>query len=112
LAFNALKPWPEAGAFPCCGLPHDLRTVGRNSPLTPDMFVNGTMNVGFHGPSSAVISSAPRADCPSGGGLPATLATAPVWREFDVVARAPAVDIIGGSFRLPFSENRMREQMP
>ena len=32
-----------------------------------------------------------------------SLATAPVWREFDLVARAPAVDAIGGQLRVPFA---------
>ncbi|MDA1080734.1 MAG: hypothetical protein O2973_03500 [Gemmatimonadetes bacterium] len=32
-----------------------------------------------------------------------TIATAPVWVEFDILARAPAVDLIGARFQLPFS---------
>ena len=41
-----------------------------------------------------------------------TLATAPVWREFDLVARAPAVDVVGGQFRTPFGEGARAEQRP
>jgi hypothetical protein len=40
------------------------------------------------------------------------LATAPVWREFDLVARAPAVDIIGGQFRIPFGAEASSETRP
>jgi hypothetical protein len=40
------------------------------------------------------------------------VATAPVWREFDLVARAPAVDVLGGRFRLPFGERVTAEQRP
>jgi hypothetical protein len=40
------------------------------------------------------------------------LATAPVWREFDLVARAPAVDIIGGQFRTPFGADVVAEALP
>lgn len=40
------------------------------------------------------------------------LATSPVWREFDLVARAPAVDIVGGRFRLPFGPGATAEQRP
>lgn len=41
-----------------------------------------------------------------------TLATAPVWREFDLVARAPAVDVVGGQFVTPFGEGARAEQRP
>jgi hypothetical protein len=35
-----------------------------------------------------------------------------VWRDFDLIARAPAVDIVGGMLRLPFGENARAEQRP
>lgn len=41
-----------------------------------------------------------------------TLAAAPVWREFDVVARARAVDAIGGQLRTPFGAEATPEGRP
>ena len=41
-----------------------------------------------------------------------SLATAPVWREFDLVARAPAVDVIGGQLGVPFAPEALPEQRP
>jgi hypothetical protein len=35
-----------------------------------------------------------------------------VWHEFDLVARAPAVDVLGGQFRIPFGEGVTSEQRP
>jgi hypothetical protein len=40
------------------------------------------------------------------------LATAPVWREFDLVARARAVDMIGGQIRTPFGAEARPERRP
>jgi len=41
-----------------------------------------------------------------------SLAAAPVWREFDLVARAPAVDAIGGRLRVPFAPEAQPEERP
>ena len=41
-----------------------------------------------------------------------TLAAAPVWREFDLVARARAVDAIGGQLRTPFGAEATPERRP
>jgi hypothetical protein len=40
------------------------------------------------------------------------LATAPVWREFDLIGRAQAVDIIGGRFVIPFAKEATWAEMP
>jgi hypothetical protein len=34
------------------------------------------------------------------------------WRTFDIVARAPAIDIVGGRFRLPFTRDATMWNMP
>ncbi len=113
LAFNALQPWPERDAFPLLTAPTRPAHSWETATLTSDMFVNGTMNFGFHGPSNAVIlERVAKGFTPQEATYLRTLATAPVWREFDLIARAPAVDIIGGSFKLPFPENADVSLMP
>lgn len=41
-----------------------------------------------------------------------TIAEAPVWRSFDQIATAPAVDVIGGRFELPFRPTSHAYAMP
>jgi hypothetical protein len=41
-----------------------------------------------------------------------TIAEAPVWKDFDRVARAPAVDIVGGMYETPFAENVSAVTLP
>jgi hypothetical protein len=38
--------------------------------------------------------------------------TAPLWKDWDLVARAPALDVVGSRLRLPFSEGAHIVNMP
>lgn len=76
-----------------------------------EMFVVRTG--GFDGPSSQeVILNADRGFTPDEMAWLKELAEAPVWNNFDKVASAGAVDIIGGQFQLPFPENASAIKMP
>ncbi|MEO8336232.1 MAG: hypothetical protein ABI664_14735 [bacterium] len=113
VAFNALQPWADARAFTLIEPKEKPAHSWETAVLTEDMFVNGTMNFGWHGPSSSVIlERAAKGFTPKEAAYLRALATAPVWRDFDLVARAPAVDIIGGSFKLPFPADAHLDQMP
>lgn len=84
----------------------------RTTALASDMFV--TARSGFYdGPSNLFVLEA------TAKGLTSrereylrTLAEAPVWSDFDLVARAPAVDMVGGQFRIPFGAAARPEQRP
>ena len=65
-----------------------IRTAEMFTAAAPDM---------YHGPSSrGVLEAVAKGFTPQETAFLRTLATAPVWREFDVVARASAVDFLGG----------------
>ncbi len=84
----------------------------RDATLSPSMFATATPDF-YRGPSSKRILEAVAAGfAPEETTFLRTLATAPVWREFDVVARASAVDIIGGRFVTPFEPGIAVETMP
>ncbi|MEO5817657.1 MAG: hypothetical protein ABIT20_20480 [Gemmatimonadaceae bacterium] len=103
LAYNALQPLRESSAFPLIDVPSRPDQSWQNVPLTPDMFVNRMMTFGFRGPSSVAIQEAVKGGfTPKETAYLRTLAMAPAWKAFDLVARAPAVDILGGSFKIPF----------
>ena len=113
VAFNALQPRREAGAFPVIEPVSRPEHSWETATLTAEMFVNGTMTFGFHGPSSAsILEAVAKGFTPQETAFLRTLATAPVWREFDMVARAPAVDILGGWLKVPFPGNVAADQMP
>ena len=112
LAFNALQPKLENGNFPSPQLPSRPEATWRNAPLTDDMFPTARQG-SYNGPASGKILEA----VAHGFSIQEmeflrTLATAPVWREFDLIARAPAVDFIGGQFVIPFAPGATMNQMP
>ena len=84
----------------------------RTVVIAPDLFATARPDM-YEGPSSRSILEA------SVNGFSQremeylrSLATAPVWREFDLVARAPAVDAIGGQLRVPFAPEALPEERP
>lgn len=113
LAFNALLLKAETRAFPRIELASRPEHSWETATLTADMFVDATMTFGFHGPaSSAILERVAKGFTAQEAAYLRILGTAPAWREFDLVARAPAVDLIGGSFKLPFPANARAELMP
>ena len=83
----------------------------RETPLTPDMFRTARSNF-YDGTSSDVLEAVAKGFSPRELEYLRTLAEAPVWRDFDLVARAPAVDAVGGAFEIPFGEGAFPEQRP
>jgi hypothetical protein len=112
LAFNALQLVRIPSAFLVIETPRPAHSWEAAS-LTEDMFVSGKMTWGFRGPSSSsILEAVSRGFTPQETAYLRTLATAPVWRTFDLVARAPAVDIVGGEFKLPFPADASSDRMP
>lgn len=111
-AFNALQPVRESKQFPTLATPSRAEPIWQSATLTPDMFANAPPNM-FHGPSStSVLEAVSKGFTPQEMAYLRTLASAPEWRDFDLVARASAVDFIGGRFRIPFAPGATAEQLP
>ena len=111
-AFNALQPVRESKQFPTITTPSRAEPIWQSATLTPDMFPNAPSNM-FHGPSStSVLEAVSKGFTPQELAFLRTLATAPEWRDFDLIARAPAVDFIGGRFKIPFAPGVSAEQLP
>jgi hypothetical protein len=84
----------------------------RANKLPPDMFISARPDF-YEGPSSMhVLEAAAKGFSAREQQYLRALAEAPVWREFDLVARAPAIDILGGQFKLPFGADALPEQRP
>ena len=112
LAFNALQPKLEDGNFPSPKLPSRPEATWRNTSLTNDMFPTARPN-GFNGPANEkILEAVARGFTQQEMQFLRTLATAPAWREFDLIARAPAVDFLGGRFVIPFAPGATMNQMP
>ncbi len=80
--------------------------------LTPDMFVTARPDL-YEGPSSrTILEAVAKGFSPREHAYLKALAEAPVWEKFDLVARAPAVDMVGGQLQLPFGPNALPEQRP
>ena len=124
LALNALQPTREVSShFEVVEVPYHPEATWRKVPVTADMFPTAPpfyANEGLYGnkktfndPSTGnILELAAKGFTPKEMAFLQTLATAPVWREFDLVARAPAVDFIGGRFKIPFSNGALLPEMP
>jgi hypothetical protein len=115
LALAALQPAPSRpapSAFPERPVSERTRRPWDGAPLPADMFTTAR-NGSWNGPNNQSILEA------AAKGLSArelaylkTVATAPLWAQYDLIARAPAVDIIGGRFQLPFPRDAWLAEMP
>lgn len=113
LALNALiHDGPKVPGFETIELAGRPVFSWHASPLAADLFVTARPDV-FVTPSNRGVLEA------TAHGLSdremrylKEVATAPVWRDFDLVAHAPAVDVIGGQFVVPFGEGVTPEQRP
>lgn len=113
-AFAALQPLiPGNGGspFPMVDVARPVATW-RGLRMAPGMFATAKPT-SFDGPNSELILQA------AAVGFSAqelaylrTLATAPIWRDYDRVARAPTMDVVGGRFVLPFKSSAWASNLP
>lgn len=110
-AFSRLHPRTRRASFPeLTGASHaDMAWL--STKLAPGMFPTARP-VGFPAPSEAVVEAAVAGFTTAELSYLQTIATAPAWREFDRVARAPAVDFIAGRFQIPFAPNVSLLELP
>ena len=84
----------------------------QSMPISSGMFVTARSTL-YSGPSSqAILEAAAAGFSPSEREYLKALSAASVWRDFDLVARAPSVDVIGGRFKIPFGPGAFPEQRP
>ena len=112
-ALNALRFRRVAGTgFETIAPSSPLVLPWRANKLPPDMFVSARPDF-YDGPSSQrVLEAVAKGFSAREQQYLRELAEATVWREFDVVARAPAIDVLGGQFKLPFGGDALAEQRP
>lgn len=80
--------------------------------ITPTMFA-GARPAGFNGPAAdKIIPVAAKGFSAEELSVLKTIAEAPIWKDFDRVARAPAIDLIGGVYGTPFRENAVAVRLP
>lgn len=109
----ALQGTHSSQAFPTQDVPAAAATW-RSLTMSATMFPTARPSPSpFHGPnSSSVLEAAAKGFSADELAYLRTLATSPAWREFDRVAQAPAIDMIGGQFRLPLSRDAMVFEVP
>jgi len=84
----------------------------RTNVIAPDMFVTARPTL-YEGPSSqSILEAAVKGFSPREEAYLRELAESPIWRDFDLVARAPEVDVVGGQLQLPFAADVLPEMRP
>ncbi|CAN5221122.1 hypothetical protein BH09GEM1_BH09GEM1_15010 [soil metagenome] len=102
-AFAEIQPGKSGMGFTAIQPQAPPAMSWRDAPITTDMFVDATPG-NSHVPSTkGILQAAQKGLSPSELEFLRVLATAPAWRDFDIVAHAPAADFLGGQFRIPFA---------
>lgn len=112
LAFNALQQKTEVKGFPMIEPAARPEATWEHAIITPDMFRTAQPTM-FHGPNSqAILEAVAKGFTPQEMAYLKAVASAPVWKNFDLVSRAPAVDFIGGRFKVPFGADVTAPDLP
>lgn len=84
----------------------------RGMKLDQDLFKNSRPS-SYEGPSSVHLIAASKAGYSAREkAVLKMIGNAPIWRQWDIVARAPALDQLGARFELPFGADATIEMMP
>jgi hypothetical protein len=111
-AFAAIQPAKSGPGFTAIQ-PHDQPAMSwRDAAITPDMFIGASPGTSHVPSTKGILQTAQNGFTRNELEFLRALATAPAWRDFDIVARAPAVDILGGQFRIPFGPEAYSEFRP
>jgi hypothetical protein len=102
-AFLALQPvrMSSAGAFVLKTSSAATAPPWRGMTLDSSLFLTAR-NHSYEGPGSSVIDASARGFNAQERAVLRLIGTAPQWRDWDIVARAPKLDIIGARFETPF----------
>jgi hypothetical protein len=113
-AFQALQPAPlKPGRFAYrTDVTHD-DAPWRTWTLEPGLFPGAQSGTPWQGPrSDKVLDLVAKGFSPAERTFLRQVATAPIWRDYDLFARAPAADMIGGRFALPFPADATWMEFP
>ena len=111
LALHALQSQRPDARFPMRAVGTQLGRPWKERTVTAGMFA--VRSPGSDAPAANwVIMAAARGFSADEMSYLRAVAEAPIWREFDRVASAPAVDVIGGQYVLPFPADAFAPGMP
>lgn len=84
----------------------------RGELMAPEVF-GGVRASNWNGPSSTgILEAAAKGLTSRQMAVLREYALAPIWKDFDLVVQAPAVDLMGARFQVPFRENARVYSMP
>lgn len=113
VALNALQyRRPAIGEFQAIAPATHYARPWRTNRIADDMFPTARPDMNGGPSSRTILEAVAKGFSPREQAYLAELAQAPIWREFDLVARAPAVDVVGGQLRLPFDVDALPEMRP
>jgi len=112
-ALATLQPEVRSAAFVFLPVPHRLERPWASAAMPRDLFPAAGSASSWNGPSNQTILKV------VAKGVNARelaylrmIAEAPVWPAFDLAARAPSVDVLGGRFQVPFPDRARADELP
>jgi hypothetical protein len=113
-AFNALQPpTTSTSHFVMKSTPATQQSAWPEPKLAPELFTTARSSMFTGGPApDKILALAVAGLKPDELQFLDDVAHAKVWSDVDIVARAPAIDIMGGRFEVPFAEDANIFEMP
>ncbi len=114
MAFESLQPEPRGGSVFERRVPAArVSTPWADLPALDKALFGDLKSSSWWGPSSmGLIAAVPKGFSAKERDVLRLIGTASVWRTFDLVARAPRVDMVGGRFIPPFGADATYWNMP
>lgn len=111
-ALRALVTAPSTLEFPLIGEASSAERIWQTRDLPTGLFPQ-IRRPNFKGPApEAIVQFAAAKFSADEMAYLKSVAESPIWQEYDLVARAFRVDVIGGRFVLPFRDNAFAPAMP
>jgi hypothetical protein len=113
-AFLALQPREKQSTstgFELRSTASNLTPPWRGMVMAPELFPDA-LSHSYEGPGQAVIDASKRGFSAKERAVLKMIATAPQWHDWDIVSRAPRLDLVGARFESPFGPDAALYAMP
>jgi hypothetical protein len=111
-AFSAIQPPKSGSGFTAIQPQAPVILPWRDATFGPGLFPDANAGSSHVPSSKGILQAVKRGLSPAELAFLELIAKAPAWRQFDILARAPAADFVGAQFQVPFGRDAYADLRP